>query len=196
VEGTGDRRFSRLRKGEIAGTWGRGTVTGEREKGRGGGVSCHVTWISVTRGKERRLHEKCSGLEPGRRWQAVPGLDCPLRQSCGGPAWTTRAAVGQTYVCNEVSMCGDPKVKQGVGMWQGSHDEDMELCNFTVRRNRGCIREIGTILTYNIIKMYFQYLVSVGKSRRFSSLEMKTWLCLQSGTEPTLQSQENSHLVL
>ncbi len=139
-------------------------------------------------------------LEPGlerRRWQAVPGLDCPLRQSCGGPAWTTRAAVGQTYVCNEVSLSGGPKVKQGVAMWQGSsHDEDMELCDCTVRRNRGCIGEIATILTDNIMKIYFHYLVSVGKPRRFSFLEMKTLLCLQSGTEPTLQSPENSHLVL
>jgi hypothetical protein len=129
----------------------------------------------------------------------VPGLDCS-----SGPAEAIMWRAGMDdsrgsgsnlcIVCSEVSLS---KAKQGVGMWQGSsHEEDMELCNCTVRSNRGCIGEIATILTDNIIKIYFYDLVSVGKPRRFSSLEIKTWLCLQSGTEPTLQSPENSHLVL
>jgi hypothetical protein len=49
--------------------------------------------------------------------------------------------------------------------------------------------------TDRTIKIYFHDLISVGKPRRFSSLEMKTWLCLQSGKKTTLQS-ENSHLKL
>ena len=50
-------------------------------------------------------------------------------------------------------------------------------------------------LTDRTIKIYFHDLISVGKPRRFSSLEMKTWRCLQSGKKTTLQS-ENSHLKL